>query len=616
MSNPLICERCSNELEANDAVSIIQGICGWCRRGDPRPTYNHVPETPRVIHHPTIAERIEPAGNLDEPDDALSEPFEPFRTFEPVETFESEPESTDDFAGEAEEDQPRPSRRRRDLAIGTAVGLILTAGVAGYFIYGPAESHTEPPTNVGFPITLTVTPPTASVTLDGRPIGPLTDDGRISFSISRDDDASHWLEVTADGFHEVRRPISIDGNQHQTNVILIRKPYDLIVRSEPASAEVWLNDDRIGETPVSIAVPTTLAGRITVKRPGYRPITQELAPPGPGKELAFDLVLEAAAPIIQVQSDPPGAQILADGRLVGVAPANLELPRAEWGEVVSISATMNGYATATELLRLPNHPGETPAVQFRLTRAQIKVTVNTDPPGGAITVEGRSLGQAPVVATFSPERTGQAVVFEGMQPGQRFGSKRLRLPSAGDEMNVSIPMQDYGRRVVFVFVPPAESTAAPDPRFALADRILDQVHRLQPSQQFAVLTCSEDGVEAWPGDTDLATASSEQKVRAFDCVRSTRPIATCPTENLAYAARSLDPDVIWMFLPGESDLEPLRRIDLTHTERRVSFNVVTTTLGPDNTWLAEWTASHHGTLSVLDGNRDSMLAGEIGKGEQ
>ncbi|MCZ6698943.1 MAG: PEGA domain-containing protein, partial [Planctomycetota bacterium] len=564
---------------------------------------NYVPETERVIDHAAVAERFQPAISRPEPADILVEPLV------------SQPESPY-IPSDGEEDPPGPSRRRRDLAIGTAVGLILTACVAGYLKFGSSQRSDEPRTDVGFPVTLAVTPPSASVSLDGKPIGRPAADGRLGFTISRDGDASRWLEVTADGFHEVRRPISIDGQQHHFDVILIRKPYDLVVRSEPASAEVWLNDGKIGETPVSISVPPTLTGHVTVMRAGYRPITLDLTPPSPGDELAFDLVLEAAAPVIRVESDPPGAQILADGRPIGVAPANLELPRADWGDAVSISATMNGYDAAAEQLQLPERPGVTPTVQFHLIRALIQVTVNTDPPGGTVTVEGRSLGQAPVVASFSAERSGQSVVFEGMQPGERFGSASLRLPGVGGNVNLSIPMQDYGPRVVFVYVPPAETTVSAARRFALADRVLKQVHLLRPSQEFAMLTYSGEGVEAWPGGTDLARATSEQKVRAFDRIRSTRPVAACSVARLAKAARSLDPDVVWMFLPGGSDLEPLRGIDLAHGERPIAINVVTTPLGPDQSWLAEWTVSQRGILSVIDGSRDAILAGEIGEGEQ
>ncbi|MCZ6682311.1 MAG: hypothetical protein O7B26_03945, partial [Planctomycetota bacterium] len=152
MSNPLICERCSGDLEADDAVSIIQGICGCCRRGEPRPARNYVPETERVIDHAAVAERFQPAISRPEPADILAEPLV------------SQPESPY-VLSDGEEDPPGPSRRRRDLAIGTAVGLILTACVAGYLKFGSSERSDEPRTDVGFPVTLAVTPPSASVSL-------------------------------------------------------------------------------------------------------------------------------------------------------------------------------------------------------------------------------------------------------------------------------------------------------------------------------------------------------------------------------------------------------------------------------------------------------------------
>lgn len=590
MSNPLICERCGGELESNDALSIIRGVCGWCRRGEPRPINELNAGTPDFS-----------VAAPDTPHFAVAEPESP--------SFESAEFPSEDAP-------PRSSRRRRDLAIGTVVGLILTVGVAGYLMVGTGRQTAPPPTEAGFPVTLTVTPPSAAVSLDDLPIGPPDSDGRLGFTIPKDDAATHWLDVTADGFHEVRRPISIHGDRRDISVILIRKPYDLIVRSEPPSAEVWLNEERVGETPVSIAVPHSLGGQMTVKHPGYRPMTRDISPPTPGTELEFDLVLEAAAPVIRVESDPPGAEILANGHPVGVAPASLELPDANWGDSVAISATMTGYVDASKRLLLPEQPGETPDVQLRLTRTPITVTVNTDPSGGTVAVDGHSLGPAPAVATFPSERSGQTVVFEALQPGVRYGSAEFRIPSAGENAALSVPMQFHGRRVVFVYVPPADSSGLRDEKSALADRILDRIHGLQPLQQFALLTYTKGGVEAWPGGTEFANASSEQKVRAFDQVRSTRTTDRCEVTRLLEAARDLEPEVLWMFLPGDTDLDPIRTVEFEPGDRTVSVNVVAAALGPAQSWLAQWTIAHHGTLSVIEGGADAMLAGEIGEGER
>ncbi len=571
MTNPLICERCGGELESDDAVSIIEGVCGWCRRGEPRPV-RRTAVAPRVV--------------IQQGDPPLPDPADEVR-------------------------QDRSAKRRRDLAIGVVVGLVVTAGVTGYVVNRPSGPASVTPTVSRVPVTLTVAPPTATVRLDGEKIGPADEQGHLTFLLPAEGVNMHWLEADAGGYHPIRQPISAQGDRQDLHLTLVRKPFDMAVRSDPVGAEVWLDDELKGYTPLTLTTPPVFSGRLQVKRLGYLPAVQQVEPPPAGEDLRFDFELRAAAPVIQVESDPPGAKVVVDGKTRGVAPVKLELGGEDWGDTVTVVASMEGRKEVHRDIVLPSEPGEIHPVRFSLAEAAIEVQIHTKPAGGRIIVDGRPVGTAPVVATFPTERFGRTAVIEAVQPGSRYGKTRIILPVPGESADVMVSMRPHGRRVVFAFACPDGRTNA---SFLLADRTVEQLHQLRSTQRFALLAWIDDGVEAWPGETDLIDATAEQKVRAYDWVRSTRSAGRVDVARLYTDALAFEPDVVWLCLPAGTDWSSLRRLGPTLAGRRVSINVLTTSIGPADDWVGNWTAERGGTLTVI-GRAMPILAGDIGQEE-
>ncbi len=65
---------------------------------------------------------------------------------------------------------------------------------------------------------------------------------------------------------------------------------------------------------------------VTVKRPGYAAFVKKVQIPG-GKTVEVEAKLTAVAAVLSVTSDVPGAQVLLNGRSIGIAPLNdVEVP--------------------------------------------------------------------------------------------------------------------------------------------------------------------------------------------------------------------------------------------------------------------------------------------------
>ena len=606
MINPLTCERCGGDLETDDAVSIIQGVCGWCRRGEPRPAgavRRRAETTSARITPPRLdlsaAPELRPATHAAQ-----------FHGSQSAGVRVGEPTAAARSAREQIVFNPRSERRRRDLAIGMAVGFVVTAGVAGYFINRPASPTRETTPPVVTTMTATVSPPDATVILDAREIGPPDENGRVAFTLPVEGPDVHWLEVVADGYLDVRRPVSVAAGVRDIRIELYAKPVEIAIRTQPSQAEVWLAGEFKGYTPLSTHVSANLAGELIVRRSGYVDAMRTLEPSRGGRRIEFDITLDRAAPRLTVQSDPPGAEVLIHGLPRGTTPADIALDPSDWGKRLDVTLALAGFRSVTKPIPIPDDEAGPFGLSLTLAKAVVELRIRTEPPGGHVILDGRPMGRAPVTAELAMNRVGKTIQIDATVPGTLHGRREFTIPDQGDAFDVVVPLSSAGRRVVFAFANPDRPTGRD---LLLHDEIIEQIHRLPPDREFALLSMTDTGLESWPGSTDCAASTAEQKVRAYDQVRSLRTTGSADLARLIEASYLFKPDVLWLFVPAGTDFESLRRIAMPETSRDVSVNIVTGDLPRAVDWVRDWTAARRGIVSVIgdDALREpTRLAGD------
>ncbi len=103
---------------------------------------------------------------------------------------------------------------------------------------------------------------------------------------------------------------------------------DLVIKlaNNLAGAVLSIDGKEVGTLPMSTLHVASGEHTVTVKRPGYAAFVKKVMVPG-GKTVELDAKLTATAAVLSVQSDLPGAQVLLNGRLIGLAPLNdVEVP--------------------------------------------------------------------------------------------------------------------------------------------------------------------------------------------------------------------------------------------------------------------------------------------------
>jgi hypothetical protein len=503
----------------------------------------------------------------------------------------------------------------------------VTVSLTGYFwLYRPWSAPLAlAPAKAENPMTLAVTPAWARVMLDGRELGPADEKGRLTVPMPAGDPMIRWLEISADGYHSVRRPLASYSGVKEVSVELVRKPYEVIVRTKPPQAEVWLGDEYKGTSPLTLTLLPTEERTLVVKRAGYAEISQRITPPARGTVAELDLTLASRNVTVEVETEPPGAMIAMDGIVRGPSPLAVEMDPSYWGKELEITASLAGYEDAATVVAIPPASGDKPvAAKLSLAHKQVAVEFWTVPPGGSVSVDGREVGTSPVTVPFSPTRKGTPVMVSASLGGTHYGRQEVILPPPGELLRVSIPMGMQSRRVVFVVCAaqgkPAEddktnssrrepSGMKRDPQapggldyadhLVLLDQVVEAIHALPPEQRLAVLIGGNDGVEVWPGGLGTESASNEQKVRAYDLIRSVRPGSSRPTGELLRLAMGFQPNVLWLFVAGEVGRDDLLQFSDYAKDGDVTVHLVQASPGTDDEWLRGWAATHHGTFTVL-----------------
>ena len=123
----------------------------------------------------------------------------------------------------------------------------------------------------------------------------------------------------------VRPPIA-DDDLAPIAPIAAKGELSVKVAANLAGSILSLDGKEIGALPLPpLSIPSG-EHTVTVKRPGYAAFVKKVLIPG-GKTVEVEPKLTATAAVLSVTSDVPGAQVLLNGRSIGIAPlTDVEVP--------------------------------------------------------------------------------------------------------------------------------------------------------------------------------------------------------------------------------------------------------------------------------------------------
>jgi len=235
-------------------------------------------------------------------------------------------------------------------------------------------------------VTLTTAPEaTAEVRIDGRVLGvtPLTDAEIVT--------GRHQVELVADRYlSEVRELDVIGGGEHQGLVVELTPNWAPIsLSSDPAGAEVFVDGDQAGETPIVLELG---AGEriVELRRRGYNAWADVISVLADEPQTLPLVELTEADGRVEVISDPAGAAVSVNGEYRGQTPLTLSLAPSRQHRLI---LSKPGFDNIEQDLSVVADSGR--SLTLPMTARMGIVAIHSEPPSAEIWVDGEQRGLTP-----------------------------------------------------------------------------------------------------------------------------------------------------------------------------------------------------------------------------
>lgn len=162
----------------------------------------------------------------------------------------------------------------------------------------------------------------------------------------------------------------------------------LTVDSYPKEAEVYLNEEYFGVTPLSKSLNIGKY-KIEVKKEGYKIYSKEIEIKR-GKETIVIANLERMIGGLSIKTDPEGANVYIDGKNYGLTP--IEIYDIEIGKH-EVVITKEGYKSVIKEVEVKEDMIEISEV---LVKGVSKAYINSNPKGARVFIDGKEAGKTPL----------------------------------------------------------------------------------------------------------------------------------------------------------------------------------------------------------------------------
>ena len=268
----------------------------------------------------------------------------------------------------------------------------------------------------GSRLTLTSSPSGANVAIDGKEIGITPWAGEMR-------PGNHKVLVVSKGFIKEERIVQVQPSRDADVTFALNRepgPGKLHIETEPPEAVVSIDGQQAGTSPYTgeLAPGEHL---LEVANDGYKTIQQQLQLDS-GQQLSLKLALQQAQagqvpPLVAVASDPQGAQLFLDGKLVGPTPIKA---RSTPGPH-EIKLGLDGYISRTGKINLPD------SRDFELRMAiSLKPVRGVEEKHEAPTA--KELARAQILSAHACSKTGDyACAIKGYQKAYEYQPNPLLL---------------------------------------------------------------------------------------------------------------------------------------------------------------------------------------------
>lgn len=274
--------------------------------------------------------------------------------------------------------------------------IIILAALIGYLIFFPIGKEKVI-------ISIKTNPSQAHVFLEDRELGVSPLEVEIQ-------PGSYQLRLIKEGYITRGESLLLDSDFENTyDLVAVTPDFGSIeITSSPSGAEIYIDDEIIGKTPVAHKAAPGKYG-ITAKFSGYKDEKEEIEIVA-GQLIETFLQFETSSPayVLKIPGSPAGANVRLDGVFKGTTPLTISWPRNS----VRLRIAKSGWSVYEKRITL--ELGEN-NVNYSLKREAFQLSVKTTPPGAQVFLEGKVWGTTPVARTVARGKYRIKVVKQGYQ---------------------------------------------------------------------------------------------------------------------------------------------------------------------------------------------------------
>lgn len=220
----------------------------------------------------------------------------------------------------------------------------------------------------------------------------------------------HRVKVSAPGYQPKITDVRVEDRTPQKLVLaLISDTARLLISSEPAGAEVTLDNAGVGQTPCEVPRVSSGKHKVELNLKGFSAYSDEIMLQA-GDERKIAVKLSGLPSRLAVVSVPPKARIYVNNQFKGEAPFTTDAVFA--GKNI-IRAELPGYAVQVHTNELV--PGEETVVEFQMVKNSGKLLITTEPPSVSIYLDGEARG---VTAAIGDEPLSDQFTVDLVPQGQ------------------------------------------------------------------------------------------------------------------------------------------------------------------------------------------------------
>lgn len=236
----------------------------------------------------------------------------------------------------------------------------------------------------------------------------------------------YGVTVTAEGYHPYETALTVtDADSQSATLVLAPLPGKIDIDTSPPGAQVFVDGELVGETPLSALGLEAGDRSLRLKADRYLEHSQVFTVTGRNIPQQLSVALQPGWADVTLESEPAGAEILLDGEVSGITPATVEVMAGER----QLMLRKSGFASwQQDLVIAAGEPQSLPPVTLQPAAGVLQL--DSRPVAANVTLNGEFQGQTPLELEVVPGRQHQLALS---RPGYRRHSETIEMEAAETE---------------------------------------------------------------------------------------------------------------------------------------------------------------------------------------